>query len=315
MSILAVDAGNSKTDILLVESDGSVAGVARGDGFRPHLVGPHAAVAALEHLVMTATSGEPVEHLSACLANADLEIELERLQSAIESRGWARTTAVVNDTFGLLRAGIDSPPGVAVVCGAGINCCGLAADGRTARFAAVGRISGDWGGGGYLGEEAMWWASRAFDGRGPETVLARVLPEHFGLADMPSLVQAFHLGDLGESRLHEATPLLFEAAEAGDPVATDVVQRQAEEIVALAFSALQRLDLLDEPVDVVLGGGVLTAGHRLLLDAVDARLAARAPKALARVVQTPPVVGAALLGLDYLDAPSSAHARLRASYS
>jgi hypothetical protein len=55
----------------------------------------------------------------------------------------------------LLRAGLDDRRGVAVVCGAGINCAGLLPDGTTARFAAVGHISGDWGGGGNLWQEAM----------------------------------------------------------------------------------------------------------------------------------------------------------------
>jgi hypothetical protein len=68
---------------------------------------------------------------------------------------------------------------------------------------------------------------------------------------------------------------------------------------------------MDDPVDIVLGGGVLTAGHALLLDAIDAGLAERAPKANARVVTAPPVVGAALLGLDRIGASGAAQARLR----
>ena len=87
---------------------------------------------------------------------------------------------VANDTFALLRAGVDEPRGVAVVCGAGINCAGLLPDGRTARFAAVGKISGDWGGGQQLADEAFWWAARADDGRGPATALATALPAHYG---------------------------------------------------------------------------------------------------------------------------------------
>ena len=107
--------------------------------------------------------------MSACLANADLPVEQERLRAADRARGWGARAYVGNDTFALLRAGIDEPRGVAVVCGAGINCSGLLPDGRTARFAALGKISGDWGGGAFLAEEAMWWAARAADGRGPDT--------------------------------------------------------------------------------------------------------------------------------------------------
>jgi len=321
--VLAIDAGNSKTDVVLVAPDGAVLGRARGGGFRPQQVGPEAAVAGLEplldeaarHAGLTRRAGEPwVAHVSACLANADLAIELERLQVQIEGRAWGLTTYVGNDTFALLRAGIEAPPGIAVVCGAGINCSGLLPDGRTAGFAALGKISGDWGGGAFLVEEALWWAARSADGRGPQTSLASLLPAHFGSTDMAGLLEALHLGTIPAAARHQATPVLFEAADGGDEVAVSLVLRQAEEIVALATSAMQRLDLMDEPVEVVLGGGVLTAGHRLLLDAVDAGLARRVPKARARVVTAPPVVGAALLGLDRIGAPPDAQARLRGAF-
>ena len=321
--VLAIDAGNSKTDVALIASDGSVRGTARGPGFRPHAVGAQAAVAGIEPIVREAAgvagldfdAAVPwVAHVSACLANADLRTELDRIEHEFETRRWGATTYIGNDTFALLRAGIEAPPGVAVVCGAGINCSGLLPDGRTARFAAVGKISGDWGGGEFLAEEALWWAARAEDGRGPSTSLSTLLPTHFGCRDMGELIEALHLGDIPSGRWHEATPVLFEAAAGGDEVAGAVVRRQADEIVALASSALRRLDLLDAPVDVILGGGVVTAGHRQLLDAIDEGLNLVAPKALARVVSTPPVVGAALLGLDAIEAEPGAHARLRRAF-
>jgi N-acetylglucosamine kinase-like BadF-type ATPase len=321
--VLAIDAGNSKTDVAIIAADGSVRGTARGTGFHPSRVGPQAAVAGLDPIVRAAVdaagldpapTGPWVAHVSACLANADLPSELERIEREFEARGWGVTTYIGNDTFALLRAGIEAPPGVAVVCGAGINCSGMLPDGRTARFAAVGKISGDWGGGEFLAEEAMWWAARSEDGRGPATSLATLLPTHFGCPDMAGLIEALHLGDIPGRRLHEATPVLFAAAAAGDEVAVSVVRRQGAEIVALAVEALRRLDLLDAPVDVILGGGVLTAGHKQLLDAIDDGLSQAAPKALARVVSSPPVLGAALLGLDQIDAEPGAHARLRRSF-
>ena len=74
-----------------------------------------------------------------------------------------------NDLFALLEAGTDSPDAVAVVCGTGVNAVGRAADGRTVRFPALGSISGDWGGGGQLGMQALSHAARAVDGRGPRS--------------------------------------------------------------------------------------------------------------------------------------------------
>jgi N-acetylglucosamine kinase-like BadF-type ATPase len=322
--VLAVDAGNSKTDVAFISPDGAVRGSARGPGFVPHIVGAAEAVDSLGPLVAEAAERAGilqrpgvamVTHVSACLANADLPSEQQALEAEIVARGWGTSAFVDNDTFALLRAGVDHPPGVAVVCGAGINCTGLLPDGSTARFAAVGRISGDWGGGAFLAEEAMWWAARASDGRGPATTLQRLLPKHFDIADMADLIEAFHLGTLPSSALHQTVPLLFDAADEGDDVAAGVIRRQAEEVVLLATTALRRLDLLDESVDVVLGGGVLTAGHALLLDRIDQLLSQRAPKALARVVADPPVVGAALLGLDRIEASPQAHTRLRETFA
>ena len=113
----------------------------------------------------------------------------------------------------------------------------------------------------------------------------------------------------------ELTPVLFAVAEAGDPVAADLVRRQAHEVVALAVTAIRRLGVTEEPIDVVLGGGVLTAGHRGLMDEIDRRLADEAPYAVVRVVEAPPIVGAALLALDRIDASPAARDRLRATWS
>ena len=128
---------------------------------------------------------------------------------------------------------------------------------------------------------------------------------------MESLIEAVHLRHLTAERCWEMTPLLFDVAARGDRIATDVVRRQAGEVAALAVAALTRLQLLDEPTPVVLGGGVLTAGHQMLLDGIDEALASAAPLASARVVTTPLVVGAALLGLDHVSASAAAKLRLR----
>lgn len=294
-----------------------------GRGFQPPRTGVAAAVDVLAGAMADAgmhagpAAGPWAERVSACLANADFAVEEQELAREIERRGWGRATAVHNDTFALLRSGLPTgadPCGVAVVCGAGINCVGMTPDGRTARFPAVGRISGDWGGGGGLAEEALWFAARAEDGRGGPTELARALPAHLGHPSMASLIEAMHLGRVEHARRHELTPVLFAVAAAGDPVALSLVHRQADEVVAMASVALGRLGLLEQEVPVVLGGSVLAAGHPQLNDRIAAGLAERAPRARIRVITAPPVLGAGLLGLDALGAPPGAYEKLRAHF-
>jgi len=319
-AVLAIDGGNSKTDVALVALDGTVLAAVRGPGSCYQNIGLDRTRQLLSELVAkaAATAGldpaAPVAtHVSAYLAGADLPVEVELLTNTLGELGWAPSLRVDNDTFALLRAGTDAKNAAAVVCGAGINCVGVAADGRTARFTALGKSTGDWGGGVGLAEEAMWFATRAEDGRGEPTALQDAVAAHFGLPSPLAVAEAIHLGHVAAGRIIELTPVLMDVARAGDPVALRVVDRLAEEVTLLAVVALRRLDLLDGEADVVLGGGVLTGSGPVVLDRIAERLLAAAPHARIRLVSEPPVVGAALLGLDRLGATADAEVTVRAA--
>ncbi|SDN36122.1 N-acetylglucosamine kinase [Allokutzneria albata] len=317
--VLAIDGGNSKTDVMLVNTDGVVLSRVRGPGASPQTVGVKESLDCFGELAARAAraaglSGEApfAAHTAAYLAGADLPREEELLSAAVSARGWSSTTVVANDTFALLRAGTSDGVGVAVVCGAGINAVGVAADGRTHRFPALGRISGDWGGGAQMGSEALWLAVRADDGRGESTELLPAVLAHFGASSMTEVIEGLHFGELDlHSAVHALSPVLFRVAADGDAVAARVVDRLAEEIGLLAGVSLQRLGLTGEQVPVVLGGGVLTGASGQLLAEVDRRCRAVAPLAELRLVDLPPVVGAALWGLDALGAGPAAEAALR----
>ncbi|MFC4062191.1 hypothetical protein ACFOWE_28135 [Planomonospora corallina] len=123
----------------------------RGAGFRPQRDGVAAALDVLGDAVRRALgpgAAPPfADHVAAYVAGADFPEEEEALREAILSRGYGGRAAVGNDAFALLRAGARGPSGVAVVCGAGVNAVGASPDGRVSRFPALGRLSGDWGGG------------------------------------------------------------------------------------------------------------------------------------------------------------------------
>jgi N-acetylglucosamine kinase-like BadF-type ATPase len=308
--LLAVDGGNAKTDLALVDSEGRVLALVRGPGSSPHEHGVEGALDRIEALVIEAGAEGPVDHAELLLAGIDFPAEVLAFQARAEARGWAERVEVANDTFAVLRAGTDRGWGVAVVCGAGINCLGLGPNGREARFPALGDITGDWGGGVDVGTAAVWAAARAEDGRGDTTVLERLVPAHFGLETPLQLAEAVHAGSIGRRRFAELAPLVF-AEAARDAVAESIVTRLADEIVALVRVALARIGPVDEPADVVLGGGLLQARNGTLLAAIEAELADFGVPHTLVVVDAPPVVGAALRALDALGAEPSAHVRLR----
>jgi N-acetylglucosamine kinase-like BadF-type ATPase len=320
--VLAVDGGNSKTDLALLSEDGALLAHVRGGLSSPHHLGLDGAMELLQGLFDAALAlagllprDEPVAEAGRLLlAGLDFPAEEQELHDAASARGWARRIAVGNDTFAVLRAGTERGWGVAVVCGAGINCVGVGPDGGHVRFPALGTISGDWGGGFDVGLAAISAAARSEDGRGPETELERAVPAYFGVATPAALAQAIHLGEIPLRRLVELPPLVFAAAER-DGVAAGIVERLAAEIVALVHVTLRRLELRDGPADVLLGGGLFRRADERLMSAIRAGLEEHRDAVVLRAATSPPIVGAALLALDDLGADRAAQDRARRELS
>jgi hypothetical protein len=83
--------------------------------------------------------------------------------------------------------------------------------------------------------------------------------------------------------------------------------------VAMVTSALRRLRMTRRDTEVVLGGGVARGRDPRLMGRIRDGVAAVAPAAHVSVVDAPPVVGSALLGLDEIGARKGAYARARAA--
>ena len=313
--IVVADGGGTKTDVAVLGQDGTVLARRRVGAFIPQFIGPVPAARALDAVVtdMLAGLGAPrVVVAGAYFSGLDFPFEVDAFRAELGRYAWAdRRLLVDNDVFALLRAGTDEPTAVAVVCGTGMNCIGRHADGTVVRFAALGDISGDWGGGESLGRAAVWHAARAADGRGPATALEPLVLRAVGCATMAEVIEGYHKGQFLRDGLAGLAPLVFEAARASDAAALRIVARQADELVAFARAAIDRLGAADEPCPVVLGGGVIAARDPVLEAATTKRLAAAAPKAYPVIVTDPPILGAALLALDTVGASADAQARVR----
>jgi N-acetylglucosamine kinase-like BadF-type ATPase len=327
-AILAVDGGGSKLDVALLRRDGELLGATRvllGDldhsswMLQPqveerHLMPLGGAVEEVARQAGLGADGGPVADIGTfCLAGADLPPDERRLLAWVRRNGWVERPQVRNDTFAVLRTGTDRPWGVAVVCGYGTNCTGVGPDGRVTRFPAIGPISGDWGGGSEIGSLATWYAVRSEDGRGPKTSLQRLIPEHFGLRRPRQLTEAMYFQRIDDERLSELAPLVFEAATGGDAVAREIVNRQADEIVTMAGTAIRRLRMTKLDVQVVLGGGIFRNRDDSFFERIREGLLRVAPASSIVPLTGPPVVGAALIGLDVAGARDAARRRLRDS--
>jgi N-acetylglucosamine kinase-like BadF-type ATPase len=310
--VLAVDGGNSKTDVALVAEDGRLLAAVRGPTSSHQQVGADggmdrlAALVAAAHAQAGAGGGPGVDVPERadvgvyCLAGADTPADIRMLTRRLASRAFAHLDLLRNDTFAALRVGTDRGWGVVVICGQGVNAAGVAPDGRTARLDALGDISGDWGGATDVGWEGLAAAVRARDGRGRRTTLERSVPAHFGLASPHAVTMALYDGRLDHRRIGELSPVVFAAAMDGDAAARAIVDRLADEIVTMAGAMLRRLRLMRLDPEIVLGGGVFRTPDVEFRSRIEAGVQEVAPRARLVRSDTPPVAGAALLGLDAL---------------
>ncbi|HEX2756664.1 MAG TPA: BadF/BadG/BcrA/BcrD ATPase family protein [Candidatus Limnocylindrales bacterium] len=318
-AVLAVDGGNSKADVALVAADGTLLGAVRGPTIS-HQAGPLSrGTRRLAELVAAAAgSGESRASIAVhCVAGADYPSDVRLLERAFASVAAAGETLVLNDTFAALRAGATRPWGIVLICGQGINGAAVGVDDRRVRFAGVGDIAGDWGGAGSVGMAGLGAAVRARDGRGPRTALETTIPGAVGLVRPEAVTHAYYSGRLDERRIGELAPTVFATAAAGDPVARSIIDRLADELATMAIALARRAHLVRREPEVVLAGSVFRTGdagfHERLLTAIGAAI----PGARVGRLTAPPVVGAALIGLDRLGGGTvdqAVEARVRAAF-
>ncbi|MFM8271047.1 MAG: N-acetylglucosamine kinase, partial [Gemmata sp.] len=204
---------------------------------------------------------------------------------------------VCADAALLLAAGTPAGWGVALVAGTGSMAFARAADGRNARSGGWGPLLGDEGSGYAIALAGLRAATRAADGRAPATPLIDKLLAAFGLSRPHDLVDAVYRGN-DRAVLAALAPVVMNAAEGGDPVASEILRDAAGELASAVSAAARALDL-GSCFPVALAGGLLVSapGYReLLLCALRDRGLTAEPVTLVRE----PAEGAVKLALGHV---------------
>lgn len=129
--VVGVDGGNSKTDLVLADTEGRLLSWVRGAGTRPHTEGMETTTDRLARLGRHALAEAglpdttPVSVGAYFLANVDRRTDERLALGQLTRLDVADRTLVRNDTLAVLQAGAPDGWGVAVVSGAGINAAAI----------------------------------------------------------------------------------------------------------------------------------------------------------------------------------------------
>jgi N-acetylglucosamine kinase-like BadF-type ATPase len=310
--LVGVDGGNTKTVALVAEADGTVVGSGwAGCSDLYNAPSPDAALDAVrdataEALTEAGATGADVAAACFGLAGADWPEDFEYIRSGLQPRlGLGSPPMVVNDAIGAIRAGTPDGVGVSVVIGT----YGIAG----ARNAA-GEVFhlGFWPDStgarplGRAGLEAVW---RFGLGTGPETSLTARALELYGAETPLGLLHDFtRRGGLPAQADGKLAAVVLDEADAGDPVAYAVVERQARILAGEALACARMVGMAGSPFRLVLTGGVMRHPSRLLGDLI----AEGVPEAEPVRSMHEPVIGSLLFAFDHAGIAPDAE-RLRAT--
>jgi N-acetylglucosamine kinase-like BadF-type ATPase len=296
---LGVDIGGSKSHAMLADEHGNVLGFGHAGAGNHEVVGYDGLSTTLQAVTgqALAAAGLRMGDIAAAgfgVAGYDWPSELPPTLAAIATLGLSAPVAAVNDTIIGLLAGAEQGWGVALVAGTSNNCRGWDRHGREGRVLGNGAPFGENGGAYEIVLMATQAIAKAWTRRGPATALTHAFAAEVGARDAADLLEG-----LSQETYHLdawAAPLVFQVAEAGDPVARAVLRWAGEELASLVLGVVRQLDLQNETFDVVQVGSTFHGGP-LLLEPLYATVRAEAPHARFVPLTAPPVVGAVLLAM------------------
>jgi N-acetylglucosamine kinase len=298
MHVLGIDAGGTKTICLLADERGHIVAESRGGGANLQASGELEVEKVLYRVMEDAIGEADIRPAAICLgiAGVDRAADADAVRGIMRRIGFKTRTLVVNDALIALVAGAGEQPGVVVVAGTGSIAYGRDEASRAARAGGWGYLLGDEGGGFWIGRAALGAVVRQFDGRGPATTLTELVLERMQLGSPPELISAIYHGGLHRYAIASIAPLVQQAADEGDAVAADIVDRAAAELAAAASSVIVRLGMRGDPFPTILAGGVFR-GLPSLVGRVSARVAEVAPRSEVRRLEVEPAHGAVVLAL------------------
>lgn len=298
---LGVDAGGSKTHAVICDDQGNIVGKgASGNG--NHQINREQAARNIEESCNSAlreagVSKDDIEYAYFGLAGADREADYEILRPMIGAMGYPRHDIACDTIIGM-RAGTSRPYGAALICGTGFNSAARNREGAELQYGGFGFLYGDgYAGGSGFATLAFRAVVRAWDERGPATMLTSLVLEQMGYASVEPMYEDVLYGRISVPPTLVKT--LFKAAEAGDEVATRILQTEGEELGNAVCTLIRRLGMSDEAFDIVYIGSVLNRPNSsILTDAIERVVAVRAPYARCVRLTSDPVAGALLCAMD-----------------
>lgn len=297
---LGIDVGSSKTHALIADETGHCVGFGSAQAGNYQVVGYDGLAEALlqsfeQAVEMAKVTPEQIAGAGFGVSGYDFPSDRLSHLEAISRLGLSCPIEVVNDGVNGLLAGTTQGIGVNVSAGSGVNCCGRGPNGEVGRIVGNGTDFGEFGGGSEIAWKGLHMVNYAWIRRNPPTALTAIYLEATGAADELDLMEGLSNGTYHLSPLIAVK--IFEAAEAGDAAAREVVQWAGAELGWLAAAVTRQIGMEHHEVEIIQSGSIF-AGGELLNQSMCSVIHQHVPKARIIRLEALPVIGPVILGMQ-----------------
>ncbi len=236
------------------------------------------------------------------LAGVDTQYQHGIISGILDELG-LKNHILCNDAYLGVKAGTKSGYGICAINGTGCTVVGIDAEGNMIQIGGFGAISGDRGGGGYLGKCAVSAVYDFLYRDGSSTNMKDIIFELLNINSKSDFMNAIVDGTHSKSfRIKDFNRVVFKAANLGDRVALDILEDMGRGYARSINSAIRRLNFCKSDVlEVVLAGSIYVKGENpAAINSLkeDVILSNRNINIDFHVLEKPPVMGAVLWALE-----------------
>jgi glucosamine kinase len=296
--LIGIDGGGTKTDCAIADLSGKIINEISGKPSNFLVIGVEEAVENLFALIeenLFALEGDfaDVKQIVIGVAGAGREEDAKLLEKSFkdyadQERIHFKGVKVLSDAHIALEGAFPNLAGCILIAGTGSILFGKDEKGTIHRVGGFGRLIGDEGSGYSIGRKALNAVSKASDGRGEETMISELLDAKMKSGSSASIINKVYNEKLDVASVAK---IVIEAAEEGDPIAEDILDEEADELVLHIRSLINKLQTNN--LNVAFSGSLID-NKNFYSDLLKNKIKSTLPNVKVVKPANPPVSGAIL---------------------
>ena len=306
-TVIGIDGGGTQTRAVILTEEGQLLGLGQAGPSNPNTIGLEQSITSLNEAIASAceSAEKKLNDVDAVFLGLSglPRVNRDEFKNTIAEKLSLNSThyfAIDHDLHIALNGGLAGDPGMVLVVGTGSACYGQREDGRRSQAGGWGYLVDDFGSAYWIGLQALAAVAQSADCRAGPTALTHAIKEALQLDEMNQLISRIYDPDFSRDEISSLAPHVFYAASSGDTAALAIINKGCKELARMATTVARKLEWNNEPLKIVITGGVARA-KKQFMDPLKSAIKNSLPQATLIKPILPPILGAALLGFKMLD--------------